>query len=158
MKAGLLAVLLLGGFQSPGGLEPKGLVGAWQGEGRYLDAEGDRVQGPVPFFLRIDEALVGDGTVGEARICEWRLERGGQVIRIQARLEGRVRRDAPFEKDHLTLVVTEVRANRFTATFQLRCDEAFDPTPDEGRVILRRLRPLPDPGRPGTPATGPSRP
>ncbi len=148
IKAGILAAVFMMAIQSPGGLDPKGLVGVWQGEGRYLDAELDLLHGPIPFFVRIDEAFHGEGGVGEARISEWRLEAGGRILRIQARLEGRVRREAPFEKDHLTLGVTEVRADQFTATFQLRCDEAFDPTPGEGRVTFTRLRPLDDHARP----------
>lgn len=141
--------------QSPGGVDPQGLVGSWQGEGRYSEGDMDRTHGPVPFFIAVDKAFHGEGTVGEARIRDWRLERKGRILRIEARLEGRVWMDSPSEKDHLSLVVTELGVNQFTADFQLRGDEGFDPSPGEGRVAFRRVRPLNDPEKPGTPATGP---
>lgn len=148
MKGLFLTCLIWGLIQSPGGVDPKGLVGTWQGEGRYADGELDRARGPVPFLLRVDAALQGEGTVGEARIRDWRLERRGQILRIEARLEGRIRMDAPFEKDHLFLQVEDLRTNRFMAEFQVRSDEAFDPSPEEGRVTFTRIRPLSDPAKP----------
>lgn len=158
MKGLALICLLWGVFQSPGGVDPQGLVGVWRGEGRYVDAEPDREHGPVIFTLNVDTSFHGEGTVGEARIREWKLEKNGRVIRIEARLEGRIRMDAPSDKDHLILTVEELGVNAFTAGFNLRCEAAFDPAPAEGRVSFRRVRPLRDSERPGKPATEPNRP
>ncbi|MBI3131542.1 MAG: hypothetical protein HYZ13_09470 [Acidobacteria bacterium] len=158
MKDLALVCLLWGVSQSPGGVDPQGLVGAWRGEGRYVEVEPDRELGPVIFTLYVDASFHGEGTVGEARIREWKLEKSGRVLRIEARLEGRIRMDAPPDKDDLVLLVEEVGVNTFTAEFKLRGDAAFDPRPAEGRVTFMRVRPLRDPERPGGPATEPNRP
>ncbi len=158
MKGLLLPCLLVAVIQSPGGVDPQGLVGSWQGEGRYAEGDMDRTHGPVPFFLVVDASFHGEGTVGEARIRDWRLERKGRILHIEARLEGRVWMDSPSEKDHLSLVISGLGVNQFSAEFQLRGDEAFDPSPGEGRVIFRRVRPLNDPAKPGSPTTGPTPP
>lgn len=156
MKELALLCLLWGVVQSPGGVDPQSLVGAWRGEGRYVDAEPDREHGPVVFTLNVDASFHGEGMVGEARIRDWKLENQGRVIRIEARLDGRIRMDAPSDKNHLYMTVEEVGVNTFTAGFTLRCDAAFDPAPGEGRVTFMRVRPLRE--RPGKPATGPNRP
>jgi hypothetical protein len=158
MRGLLLACLIGGVTQAPSGMDPQGLIGSWRGEGRYVDTESDREHGPILFLFRVDASLRGEGKVGEARIREWRLEKAGRWIRIEAHLEGRIRLDAPSDKDHLLLVVEELGENQFVASFKLTCHESFDPAPAEGRAAFMRLRPLREAERPGSPATGPSRP
>lgn len=109
-------------------LEAQQLVGAWQGEVRFLNASVKKEHGGLPVQFDIQPDLTLTGTIGDARIGPTKPQR--QVGRVDYRivLDREPLPQANFSKKKVVLLITRVNDGVMDVDLHFKSYFAFDPT------------------------------
>jgi len=111
------AVLCFAGIASAQTPDISRLAGDWVGAGRFRNVSFQNEFGSVPFALHIDPDFTLSGKVGNAKIEPCKPKIDGSRIDYYATVQGDIRPENVFRKNHLVLLIMQVDDTNLLQTF-----------------------------------------